>query len=109
MNTMDLEPDDGRLAALLRQARPAPDLPPRFQEGVWRRLEQAEEVLTPAALFGAWVDRVAASILRPRVVVTGFTAVLAAGLLVGVISGAAQAHDSARAAYVASVAPNAIH
>ncbi|HOB99801.1 MAG TPA: hypothetical protein PKM43_13800, partial [Verrucomicrobiota bacterium] len=62
-----------------------------------------------STLWRAWVDRLAASVLRPWVLAGGFTAVLVAGVLVGGISAAAQSRDSARAAYVASVAPDALH
>ncbi len=64
---------------------------------------------SPPTLWRAWVDRLAASVLRPWVLAGGFTVVLVAGVLVGGISAAAQSRDSARAAYVASVAPDALH
>lgn len=109
MKRADDHSRDEGLLSLMRLARPAPSLPPRFQEGVWRRVERGETEPGLAAVWWAWVDGLAAAILRPRVLVSGFTAVLLCGLLVGMITGAARSRDMARAAYVASVAPNALH
>src|ERR1039458_6390728 len=53
-------PDDAKLRALLRESRLAPELPPGFQDAVWRRLERAE---APAA---NWLDAPAAWFLPAR-------------------------------------------
>lgn len=108
MNTANTMDDGARLSSLLRQARPSPNLPPHFAEGVWRRLEQmeAEPISAP---WWSWADRLVAAVLRPRMLAGGFALVMVLGVLVGALTGAAQARDSARAAYLASVAPNALH
>ena len=56
------EASDARFGAVLRTARPSPSLPPRFQENVWRRIEDAEA----PAKSGSWLDGLAALVFRPR-------------------------------------------
>jgi hypothetical protein len=42
MNTNQPKHEDEPLRALLKEWKAKPSLPPRFQEQVWRRIEQAE-------------------------------------------------------------------
>ena len=56
------EASDTRFREVLRAARPSPLLPPRFQENVWRRIEEADAT----APSGSWLDAFAALVLRPR-------------------------------------------
>ncbi len=107
MKTEIHEPNDVRLRDLLRQARPAPLLPPRFEEGVWRRLEQSEAAPAHAALL-PWLDALANRLWRPRLALAGAVAALALGGILGVIQGAADAREAASAAYVLAVAPNPV-
>jgi len=99
-------PDDQRLRRLLRDARPAPDLPPGFQPAVWRRLEQADD--QPASLLGR-LDELVAWLLRPRHALVGATALVLIGITLGVAQGGSLAHDLARDRYVATVSPLATH
>jgi len=99
-------PDDPRLRRLLRDARPAPDLPPGFQPAVWRRLEQADA--QPARLLGR-LDELVAWLLRPRHALVGATALVLIGITLGVAQGGSLAHDLARDRYVAAVSPLATH
>jgi hypothetical protein len=99
MTTNSQSPDDGRLRALLRESRPAPDLPPGFQHAVWRRIERAE---TPTA---DWLDAVAAWFLRPRLALATAAAMLLLGLSLGIAQGANRANDLAKARYMDSVSP----
>lgn len=99
MNTHTEHPEDVELRAHLREARPQPGLPPRFQENVWRRIEQAE-------LHGRssnWIEALAALILKPRFAVTTICTVVILGALVGSWSGSAQARQVAQERYVAAV------
>ena len=96
---------DQKLTALLREARTAPALPPRFQQNVWRRIEDAEAPATAET----WVDAVAAFILRPRFAAAAATVLLLAGMLAGTMDGRQNARHEARMNYLASVAPHPAH
>lgn len=107
MNKENTNPGDAKLSALLREAfRDAtPSLPPRFQEGVWRRIEEAE---APGRIPGslAWLDTLAALMLRPKLAFAGVAALMLAGVLLGAYQGAQVARQDAQAHYLAAVAPN---
>ena len=104
MKSQAQPPDDGKLRALLREARPAPALPPRFQESVWRRIERAEAP-SQTAWSGDWLDRAAAWLLQPRLALAGLTAMLLAGVLIGLLQGGSLANDLAKQQYLAAVSP----
>jgi hypothetical protein len=101
-------PDDGRLRALLRESWPAPPLPPRFQESVWRRIANAEtraiQTPSPFAWLESWVER----LLLPRFALASLALVLVAGGLTGVISSVGTVKQQAQERYLAIVAPNTI-
>jgi len=97
-------PDDARLRSLLRQARPSPALPPRFQESVWRRIERAEAPSESVSLAD-WLDRAAAWLLRPRLALAGVAAMLVVGIFIGVLQGSSLAHDQAKQRYLTAVSP----
>lgn len=99
-------PDDPRLRSLLRDARPAPDLPPGFQNSVWRRIEHAD--VKSASLLDR-VDELVAWLLRPRHALVGATALVLLGITIGVMQGGNLAHDLARDRYVAAVSPLTTH
>lgn len=103
MRPNEQAPDDAQMSSLLRQARPSPDLPPRFQENVWRRLEDAE-----ASAPVSWLDALANFILRPRFALAAAAALLLAGVLAGTLEGRQMAHRDAQMNYVASVAPQSL-
>jgi hypothetical protein len=105
MNEENVNPEDPRLSALLRQSRSKPSLPPRFQEGVWRRIEDSET--SPAATPGR-LDFLAAWILRPRFAVATAVVLILGGTLIGVDQGRQAAHQDAQSRYVATVAPNSL-
>jgi len=94
--------EDTQLQTLLRSHRPSPSLPPRFQQNVWRRIEDAEE---PAAAE-TWVDALAALILRPRFALAAATVFLMAGILAGTMEGRQHARHDAQMNYLTSVAPH---
>lgn len=108
MNERDYEPNEARLGELLRASRPAPPLPPRFQEAVWRRIERADpapEALSP----WAWLDQFVEMLLRPRVALAGVAILVFFSGLAGVLHGTSMAREAAQARYVASVAPYSLH
>ena len=96
--------DDLQLQTLLRKNRPAPALPPRFPQNVWRRIEDAEAPAKPAS----WLDALAALILRPRFAFATATVLLLAGVFMGAMDGAQRARHEAQMNYLASVAPHSI-
>lgn len=100
----NMNPDDTRLSALLRESRLSPSLPPRFQQTVWRRIEDAESPVKSES----WLDALAAFILRPKFAVATASMLLFAGILLGTHDGSQTARHDAQARYIASVAPNSL-
>jgi hypothetical protein len=100
-----MNPEDIKLQELLRESRPAPSLPPRFQENVWRRIEDAEAPMKSES----WIEALASLILRPRLAFAAIALLAVAGILLGALEGAQTAKRDAQARYVAYVAPNSLH
>jgi hypothetical protein len=111
MNKENINPDPGasdvRLGALLREAHVSPALPPRFRDGVWRRIEEAE-ALAKSASGITWLDALAALVLRPRFALAAAVVLMAGGTLLGVHQGGHMAQQDAQARYLAVVAPNSL-
>src|ERR1039458_6378025 len=101
------EASDARLGALLREAsrNAGPALPPRFQEGVWRRIEEAA---APVKVAGGitWLDALVTLVLRPRLAMATAAMLMVAGALLGVREGNQMEKQDAEAGYLAVVAPN---
>ncbi|MBE0542875.1 MAG: hypothetical protein IH623_16110 [Verrucomicrobia bacterium] len=104
MNKTQINPDDARLSALLHESRAAPALPPRFQEGVWRRIERAEA--QSSANGNSWLDALIQMVFRPRLAFAAVAALVLAGALLGVREGVNTARHDAQARYLATVAPS---
>jgi hypothetical protein len=94
---------DKNLTALLRAARPEPELPPRFRQNVWRRIEDAE---VPAQ-NESWITAFTVLLLRPRFAMATAAVLLLAGILAGMTDGRQLAQHDARQNYLAAVAPHA--
>jgi hypothetical protein len=107
MNTKHLNPQNDQLGALLRASRPSPSLPPRFQEAVWRRIEEAEAPAKSARNI-TWLDALAALVLRPRYAYATVMALVLVGALLGAREGNQMAKQDAQARYLAVEAPNAL-
>lgn len=105
MNHETSNPNDPRLSALLRASRVSPPLPPRFQEGVWRRIENAET----GAKAGSWLDALAVLILRPRFALAAAAILVFTGILLGAHTGVQSARLEAQARYLEAIAPNVLH
>ncbi len=97
-------PDDGRLRALLRESRPAPDLPPGFQNAVWRRIDRLQAPRETVSL-AAWLDLAVTWLLRPRLALAGVAVLLLIGISIGTFQGSRLADDLAKQQYLASVSP----
>jgi hypothetical protein len=96
-----MNPDDIKLREALRAVRPSPSLPPRFQENVWRRIEDAEA----SVKSDTWLDAFAALILRPRFALVAAAVLVMTGALIGAREGNRMAQQDAQAQYMAAVAP----
>jgi hypothetical protein len=83
----DLEPNDERLHRVLHEWKVEATLPPRFQDGVWRRIER-QEVQAPAWLL--LLRRAGMLIARP----SGAASYLAVLLFLGIVAGYWQARVS---------------
>lgn len=101
------EPDETKLRAFLRESRPAPPLPLRFPQAVWRRIER-EERDSPSASWLAWLDQFADRLLRPRMALAGITALIVIGLFAGALSGIGAVKRTAQERYLTAVAPNQV-
>jgi hypothetical protein len=104
MKQENLNPDDAKLRALLQTSRVSAPLPPRFQENVWRRIEDAEA----PAKSESWLDVLTAFLLRPKFAVATVAALMLAGALLGTNAGAHLAKQDAQVRYLAAVAPNSL-
>lgn len=106
MSNNDMNDPHDPLRSLLRDSRPAPDLPPRFEQGVWRRIEREELTTNQASAVPGWLERLVEVVLQPRWALAGVTAVLLIGGILGASDGFAAARDDARARYVAAINPD---
>jgi len=104
MKKEDINPADEKLGTLLRESRTFPALPPRFQQNVWRRIEDAEA----PAKSESWLDALSALILRPRFALAAAAALVLAGSLFGALEGRQAVRHDAQMNYLASVAPHAL-
>jgi hypothetical protein len=107
MKTENPEPNEGRLSDLLRESRPAPPLPPRFQEAVWRRIEKAEAP-SNAPSPPVWLDWLVERLLRPRFALASITALLLVSGLAGALRGTEMAKQAAQVRYLSTVAPHTV-
>lgn len=99
------------LRQVMREWRVTESLPPRFQEGVWRKIQQAESSAAPATTTTLWsvFQACLASVVPRPAVAVAYVAVLFA---VGTASGYWQArsrtsrsHDEWATRYVQAVDP----
>jgi hypothetical protein len=79
--------DDKSLRELLGQWKMTAPLPPRFQERVWRRIEQPRQRAGARELWWSWLERVFA---RKAVALAYISVLLLIGLAAGYVNGQAQ-------------------
>ena len=104
MKKENIKPADEKLGALLRGSRTFPALPPRFQQNVWRRIEDAEAPVRSES----WLDALSALILRPRFALAAAAALVLVGSLAGALEGRQVARHDAQMNYLESVAPQTV-
>jgi len=102
MNNQPPNPEDEKLRTLLRESHGGSELPPRFQEAVWSRIERGE--IEPAAQ-ASLLERFLSGVLRPQWVALTLALFLAAGVVSGLQQGRDRAMANARARYLATVNP----
>jgi hypothetical protein len=98
---------DRRLSELLAEWKTEASLPPRFQERVWKRIEQAE-ARKPQVSLAALVHWLDAAFRRPALACVYVTVLLFVGLGAGYWQAQgtmAQSQSEMRARYVQSVDP----
>jgi hypothetical protein len=98
-----IQPGDEKLAKLLRASRPVAELPPGFQNNVWRRIETEEQ---PKA---GLVELLAGWFLRPKLATAGLAAVVLLAAGAGAMHGMKFGEREARDRYVSSVDPSYSH
>ena len=104
MNSSTPDDNEARLRDLLREAHPAPLLPPRFQEGVWRRLAQIEAKSGTTTTTG-WFEQFVAGLLRPAYASIGVASMMLLGTWLGVRNGKQQSYQTEQTRYLAAVSP----
>lgn len=82
MKPEDTTQSDQTLSRVLRRWKVPAQLPPRFQEQVWRRIEQSESPERAPVWKELW-QRLTAALARPSLAVSYVTVLLLAGLLTG--------------------------
>ena len=99
------------LHKVMREWRVTETLPPRFQEGVWRRIQQAEASVSPApttTLWSMWKAWLATALPRPAVAAAYLSILLVAGMAAGYRQAqqtTAHLDDELGSRYVQSVDP----
>ena len=101
----NMNPSDTKFREVLRAARPSPSLPPRFQENVWRRIEEAEAPVKSGSLAGCASSRWCCG---PDFAYAMVATLMLAGVLLGTYQGAQNAKQNEQARYLATVAPNSL-
>lgn len=74
------------LRKLMREWRVTEPLPPRFQENVWRKIQQTESSAMPApttTLWSAFQSWLASAMPRPALAVAYLSVLLVAGMAAG--------------------------
>ena len=98
------------LGKLMREWRVTEPLPPRFQEGVWQKIQQAESSANPMtttlwSAFAAWLSSV---LPRPAFATAYVMALLCVGAGTGIWQARSQStrsHDELGTRYVQTVDP----
>jgi hypothetical protein len=97
---------DNSLRPLLKEWRVEASLPPRFQENVWRRIENLDA--SSVTLWQLIRQRLESTFARPAVAVSYVTVLVAVGLVLGAKQGqlrSARAEVQLEARYVQSIDP----
>jgi hypothetical protein len=83
--------NDEKLSRLLRESKADAPLPPRFQEGVWRRIESSASARVRQVSWGDMFAHWLGAILPRPAMATAYIAVL---LTIGITVGWAQAQQT---------------
>ena len=105
MKVQDLDPSDERLRRTLHEWQVNTELPPRFQDEVWRRIENRRAQLPSWLVF---FRRLGLAVTQPPVAVSYVAILLIAGMLAGywqARAASAHAEEMLSARYVQLVDP----
>lgn len=109
MKTEPENKDDTALRSLLREWTPSSELPPRFKDQVWHRIERAESApgrnVSPMEILTGWIANI---LPRPALATAYITTLLVLGASVGwkqARQQSAQVASELGARYVHSVDP----
>jgi hypothetical protein len=109
MNTSNQNQENTGLSTVLRKARPAPPLPPRFQESVWRRIESQERRAGSEIASPSWLDVLVQRLLQPRWALASLAVLVVAGGVIGAANSSTEHRHQAQARYLSAVAPSSVH
>ena len=105
MKAHNSNPGDETLSRVLREWKVKTQLPPRFQDSVWHRIER-NEAREPA--WRLWFSRLTSAMARPGLATSYLAVLLLAGLLAGywqARAANAQAEAQLSARYVQVIDP----
>ena len=102
MNNPQPTPDDHSLRRLLREAHPQAELPPRFQQEVWSRIQAAERGMPESRSF---LESFLTLFFRPAIATAGLASLMLAGGFLGGRAGESRSQERAQARYIATVSP----
>ena len=108
MNEPRNDPEDLALRNLLQRWQVEATAPPRFAEGVWRRVGRMAEPVPTRNGWWRWVTAVAELAVRPRFAAGYLAALLVLGAGMGALRGQAESRGAAgdlKGRYVQSVDP----
>jgi len=111
MKTADPINNDEKLRKVLKEWRTDTSLPPRFQEAVWRRIEQAERTQPTTAKPSVWAvvaDWIETMLPRPAIAAACLVTLLAIGAATGWAQALQESNrvgDQLSVTYIRSVDP----
>ncbi len=102
MKNSQPNPDGSSLRRILRESHPPAELPPRFKEEVWHRIQAAERRMPENRSF---LESLLALVFRPAFATAGLASLMLAGGFLGVQAGESRSRERAQARYIATVSP----
>jgi len=102
MKNSQPNPDGSSLRRILRESHPPAELPRRFKEEVWQRIQATERRMPENRSF---LESLLALVFRPAFATVGLASLMLAGGFLGVQAGESRSRERAQARYIATVSP----